>query len=260
MGELADHGPRSVREGRGSPRWMLLAFPPVAAAGVALAVSSSGVAHRFAPPAGIPDTLPEIRVAAPRAPALFEGRYLQRALDPAESRERTIREMTARYNVTRAMARLIHDIALEAGVDPELAFRLIRVESVFDPDAIGRGGATGLVQMMPGTARALDPTVTSRRQLIDPRTNMRLGFGYLRDLIERYEEHGEDAVRLGVLAYNRGEGAVDRALRRGVDPENGYGPRVLGPRAHAGRSYRGPGIVPRGAPGEVAGESSLDGP
>lgn len=229
----------------GTPRWMLVVLPAVALAGIALATTSSGVARRFAPPAGIPDTLAEVRVAAPRTPDLFEGRYLRRALDPAEGRERTIREMRTRYNVTHTMAALIHDVALEQGIDPELAFRLIRVESVFDPDAMGAGGATGLVQMMPGTARSLDPSVRTRRALLDPRTNMRLGFGYLHDLILRYEEHGDDAVRLGVLAYNRGEVAVDRALRRGVDPENGYGPRVLGPRAHAGHTYRGPGVVPR---------------
>jgi soluble lytic murein transglycosylase-like protein len=227
------------------PRWSLLAIPAAVVAGMALAVTSSSVARRFAPPAGVPDTLSQLRVAAPRTPQLFEGRYLQQALDPAKERERFLRDMTTRYNVTGTMARMIHDAAVEEGIDPELGFRLIRVESVFDPGAIGAGGATGLVQMMPGTARSLDPAVRTRAQLLEPRTNLRLGFGYLRDLIERYEEHGDDAVRLGVLAYNRGEVAVDRALRRGVDPENGYGPRVLGPRAHAGRSYQGPGIVPQ---------------
>ncbi|HEY0038430.1 MAG TPA: transglycosylase SLT domain-containing protein, partial [Longimicrobium sp.] len=75
-------------------------------------------------------------------------------------------------------------------------------------------------------------------------TNMRLGFGYLREMIERYDKYGDDAVRLGVLAYNRGENAVDRALKRGKDPENGYGARVLGPRAHGGRSYQGKGVGP----------------
>jgi hypothetical protein len=235
--------PRAGR--RRIPPGALLVLPVIVLGGVALGITSSSVARRFAPPAGIPDTLPEIGVAVPRTPALFEGRYLQRALSPAEAREEAIREMTRRYNVTGAMARMIHDIAIEVGLDPELAFRMVRVESVFDPDAIGAGGATGLVQMMPGTARTLDPTVRTRAALIEPRTNLRLGLGHLRELVERYEPHGEDAVRLGVLAYNRGTVAVDRALRRGADPENGYGPRVLGPRAHGGRSYRGPGVIVR---------------
>jgi hypothetical protein len=79
---------------------------------------------------------------------------------------------------------------------------------------------------------------------MDPRTNMRLGFGYLREMIERYEKYGADAVRLGVIAYNRGEISVDHALRRGADPENGYGKRILGPRAHGGEEYKGKGIIP----------------
>ena len=51
-------------------------------------------------------------------------------------------------------------------------------------------------------------------------------------------------VRLVVIAYNRGEISVDRALRRGADPENGYGKRILGPRAHGGQEYKGTGIRP----------------
>jgi hypothetical protein len=228
-------------------RGAFIAIPLVVAGGVALGITSSGVARRFTPPAGIPDTLRESGVPAPRTPALLDGRYLERAIAPAGGRDETLRDLTRRYNVTGAMARLIHEIAVVQGVDPELAFRLIRVESVFDPDAIGAGGATGLVQMMPGTARSIDPSIRTRAALLEPRTNLTLGLGYLREMIERYEAHGEDAVRLGVLAYNRGTVAVDRALRRGIDPENGYGPRVLGPRAHGGRSYRGPGLTPRRA-------------
>jgi soluble lytic murein transglycosylase-like protein len=152
--------------------------------------------------------------------------------------------MADRYHITASMARMVHEAAVEVGLDPELGFRLVRVESVFDPDAVGSGGAAGLVQMMPGTARSINPKIDTRRELMDPRTNMRLGFGYLREMIQRYDEYGADAVRLGVIAYNRGENSVDRALRRGADPENGYGRRILGPRAHGGSEYKGKGIIP----------------
>ncbi len=229
---------------RGVPRWFALALPLILLGGVALARTSSSVPARFAPPAGVPDSLRELRVAAPRTPMAIKPRYLERAVEKKDSTALVVNALADRYNITRTMARMVHDAALEVGLDPELAFRLVRVESVFDPDAVGAGGAAGLVQMMPGTARSLDRSVDTRKELMDPRTNMRLGFGYLRDMIERYESHGADAVRLGVLAYNRGENAVDRALRRGADPENGYGRRILGPRAHGGREYRGTGIVP----------------
>jgi soluble lytic murein transglycosylase-like protein len=203
------------------------------------------VPQRFTPRAGPPDSLRVIKAPIPKTPALLETRFLERAVEKEPPEARRLEELADRYHVTNALARMIHEVALDVGLDPELGFRLIRVESVFDPGAIGAGGATGLCQIMPGTARDLDPKVDTRKELADPRTNLRLGLGYLRDMIERYEKHGDDAVRLGVIAYNRGEIAVDRALRRGVDPENGYGQRILGPRAHGGQPYRGRGIIPR---------------
>jgi soluble lytic murein transglycosylase-like protein len=229
----------------GVPRWMLPVLPLILAAGIALARTSTSVPAAFGPRAGVPDSLRELRVAVPRTPvAIQPPRYLERAVERKDSAALAVEALADRYHITNAMARMVHDAAVEVGLDPELAFRLVRVESVFDPDAVGAGGAAGLVQMMPGTARSLDPSVDTRRELMDPRTNMRLGFGYLREMIQRYDEHGADAVRLGVIAYNRGENAVDRALRRGADPENGYGRRILGPRAHGGREYRGRGIIP----------------
>jgi soluble lytic murein transglycosylase-like protein len=241
--EVARPGGRRRYGLSGIPRWMLVLLPLIFVGGIALARTSSGVSQRFRPPAGVPDSLRELKVPAPKTP-LLQATYLRRAVEKVDSAELVTDEMASRYNITRTMARMVHDAAVEVGLDPELGFRLVRVESVFDPDAVGAGGAAGLVQMMPGTARDLDPKIDTRKELMDPRTNMRLGFGYLRDMIERYEEHGADAVRLGVIAYNRGEIAVDRALRRGVDPENGYGRRILGPRAHGGREYKGKGIIP----------------
>ena len=229
----------------GIPRWVLALLPLILVGGIALARSTASVSRTFAPPAGVPDSLRELRVPTPRTPALVKTPYLERALEKkSDPREVLLDQMVARYNITRTMARMVYDAAAEVGLDPELGFRLIRVESVFDPKAVGAGGAAGLVQMMPGTARDINPEIDTTRELMDPHTNMRLGFGYLREMIERYDEHGADAVRLGVIAYNRGEIAVDRALKRGRDPENGYGARVLGPRAHGGGSYQGKGVAP----------------
>lgn len=146
-----------------------------------------------------------------------------------------------RYEIDRELAMNITRHALEAGIDPELAFRLIRVESVFKVSARGRQGALGLMQLMPGTARSLDRSLDTEREILDPDNNLRTGLNYLRQMIERYDD-----VRLGVLAYNRGEVSVDRALRRGVDPENGYSHKVLGTRGS--RPYSGSGLVE--SPGE----------
>ena len=146
-----------------------------------------------------------------------------------------------RYEIDPELALNITRHALDAGIDPELAFRLIRVESVFKVSARGRQGALGLMQLMPGTARSLDRSLDTEREVLDPDNNLRVGLRYLRQMIERYDD-----VRLGLLAYNRGEGSVDRALRRGVDPENGYSHKVLGSRGT--RPYSGSGLVE--SPGE----------
>src|SRR5690606_30096797 len=90
----------------------------------------------------------------------------------------------------------------------------------------------------PSTARAIDRSLDTEREVLDPETNLRTGFRYLRAMIERY---GGD-VRLGLLAYNRGEGTVDRVLRRGADPENGYSHLVLGTTSSS--PYTGTGIIP----------------
>lgn len=143
-----------------------------------------------------------------------------------------------RYRISKDLAMQIVQTALAEGIDPELAFRLIRVESVFRADARGPSGSLGLTQLMPSTARAIDRSLRTEAQILEPEANLRTGFRYLRRLIERYK--GD--VRLGVLAYNRGETAVDRALRAGRDPENGYSRKVLGNEANR---YRGKGVVER---------------
>ena len=222
------------------PWWrMLLAALLVIPGAVAIAFNTAGVAAVFRPPAGPPDSLKHVGTPLPKPPLPVEARYLRRALARETGREAEISELLERYNVTRPLARRIYDAAVAQRIDPELAFRLIRVESVFDADA-GNRGALGLTQVMLGTARDIDPEVNTAEELLDPDTNMRVGFTNLRNMIELFD--GD--IRLAVIAYNRGEVAVQRAIRRGRDPENGYGERVLGPRHHGGQRYSGPGILP----------------
>jgi soluble lytic murein transglycosylase-like protein len=130
-------------------------------------------------------------------------------------------DFSTRYKITADLAGTIFDVALEERVDPELAFRLVRLESGFNPRAVSRVGAIGLAQLMPSTAVQFDRSVT-REKLYDPETNVRIGFRYLRRLIGQY---GGD-VRLALLAYNLGEDAVDRARAAGKDPLVGYN-RIL---------------------------------
>ena len=155
---------------------------------------------------------------------------------------RNIRELNGgplqfamRYRISTDQARQIHDVARAEGIDPELGFRLVRVESAFNPQARSRVGALGLTQLMPSTARWLERGIT-RQAILEPVTNLRIGFRYLRSLITKYD--GD--LQLALLAYNRGDGAVDRDLRRGRNPENGYSRAVLGTGV---QRYAGTGLV-----------------
>ena len=74
---------------------------------------------------------------------------------------------------------------------------------------------------MPSTADWLVPG-TRAEDLFDARYNLRVGFRYLRKLIDTYRD-----ARLALLAYNRGPATVDALVEAGVDPSNGYAHFVL---------------------------------
>ncbi|HJQ19056.1 MAG TPA: transglycosylase SLT domain-containing protein [Gemmatimonadaceae bacterium] len=137
---------------------------------------------------------------------------------------------SSRYEIPANLAATIFDVALAQGLDPDLGFRLVKLESDFNPRAVSRVGAIGLVQVMPSTAVQFDRSAT-REALYDPRTNLRIGFQYLRRLIGYYKGN----VQLALLAYNLGEDAVDQARRAGRDPRVGYNRILL-------KAYNGKGV------------------
>jgi soluble lytic murein transglycosylase-like protein len=127
-----------------------------------------------------------------------------------------------RWMVDTELSRAIYDAATDAGLDPELGFRLVNVESQFKERATSSVGAAGLTQVMLPTARFYDPTIT-KQKLYERETNLRIGFRYLRDLID--ERRGN--VKLALLTYNRGGLAVETELSLGLDPSNGYDLKVM---------------------------------
>lgn len=138
---------------------------------------------------------------------------------------------STKYRIKPDLARKIYDAATTAGIEPELGFRLIRVESVFNERAVSSAGALGLTQLMLGTARAFEPNVT-RDELLTAEVNLRIGFRYLRGLIREYK--GD--LKIALLVYNRGPTAVGRALAMGRSPANGYETIVT-------KGYRGRGTL-----------------
>jgi soluble lytic murein transglycosylase-like protein len=123
---------------------------------------------------------------------------------------------------------LIQSVSREHGVDPKLVDALVRVESGYDPTAVSRRGAMGLMQLMPETAERLDVN-----DPFDPELNIRGGVKEFSRLVDRYSGN----LQLALAAYNAGESAVSKY--RGIPPYHetrDYVSRIL--TLYTGRPYR----------------------
>ena len=101
----------------------------------------------------------------------------------------------------------IEQAAARHNVDPNLVRAVVKVESNFNPNAVSRKGAMGLMQLMPDTAR-----LHNISDAYDPSENVEGGARHLRMLLDRYQ--GD--LELSLAAYNAGSAAVEK--HRGVPP------------------------------------------
>jgi hypothetical protein len=94
----------------------------------------------------------------------------------------------------------IASAARSADLDPWLVASVVQAESAFDPTAVSRAGASGLMQLMPSAAA--DHRVGD---VFDPTENLRGGTEHLRSMLDRFE-----SVTLALAAYNAGATTVER--------------------------------------------------
>jgi len=163
----------------------------------------SNTAHRWKPVPGQSAAARRARLAAAEAMAATQTppSAASDALKDALSVEPSNGFTAERVNTA------IESAAARHNVDPNLVRAVIKVESNFNPRAVSRKGAMGLMQLMPQTARSLRVA-----HPFDPTENVDAGVRHLKQLIDNF---GGD-LKLSLAAYNAGAGAVQR--HNGVPP------------------------------------------
>lgn len=130
----------------------------------------------------------------------------------------------------------IEEVATEHGVAPKLVAAIVAVESQFNPRAVSRRGAEGLMQLMPQTAAYLEV-----EDPFDPRDNIDGGVRHLKRLMRRFHNN----LPLVLAAYNAGERAVERY--RGIPPyeeTRSYVQRITGMYKKATHPYNAEVVSP----------------
>lgn len=212
-----------------APMGLSLIVPPSAEEGsVALSATKENDAASPDPrasEASAAESTPATEAAAPAAEVKASAEAKGETSKPS-TRSAAVARYARQYKIPVSLADQIYRAAVAEGIEPRVAFGLVQTESSFRRTVISSAGAVGYTQLLPSTARWIAPG-TTRSQLFDTKTNLRVGFKYLNYLLKKYNGN----MRLALTAYNRGPGTVDRLLKQGRNPENGYATKVLRSRA-----------------------------
>lgn len=160
-------------------------------------------------------------VAKPEAVGLKLTRAVPRLEFKTESRSEP--EQIPAQPVIASKARfdqMVAEVALVHGLDGALLHAVISVESRYNPNAVSKAGAVGLMQLMPATAKRYGV-----KDSFDPAQNLHGGAKYLRDLLTLFDSD----INLVLAAYNAGEYAVIKNGNR-IPPfpeTRKYVPRVM---------------------------------
>jgi soluble lytic murein transglycosylase len=125
-----------------------------------------------------------------------------------------------------SLAEFIVNKSHQMQIDPYMTLAIIRVESTFDPCALSKKGARGLMQVMPtrilGHEEVYERYAFNHHKIYDPIENMTLGLTYFRSLVDRF-----GCVERAITAYNLGPTRLSRVLRTRGELKTRYTKKVL---------------------------------
>jgi soluble lytic murein transglycosylase-like protein len=142
-----------------------------------------------------------------------------RSLEDGSARDRLAPD--AAVDTARPYGSVVAQAAGQYGIDAALLHAVIQVESGYNARAVSKRGASGLMQLMPDTAKRFGVA-----NIFDPADNVRGGAQYLAYLLKLFDQD----LPLALAAYNAGEAAVLKYGRR-IPPYRetaAYVPKVVG--------------------------------
>jgi soluble lytic murein transglycosylase-like protein len=110
-------------------------------------------------------------------------------------------QLTKLANKNTGFDDIVDQAASAFNLPAKLIKSVIEKESNFNPNAVSSAGASGLMQLMPATARGLGV-----KNIFDPAENIFAGAKYLRQMMDKYSNN----IELALAAYNAGPGNVDK--------------------------------------------------
>ncbi len=145
------------------------------------------------------DVPPGARVSSVVRPDARSGRLIRSSVAIPSKK---VKGQSVWAEAAKSVDQYVREKAQEYEVDPLLVHSVIQAESNYNPVAVSRKGAQGLMQLMPGTARRFEV-----RNTFDPQQNIDGGVRYLKYLLDLFGNQ-TSPEKLAIAAYNAGEGAV----------------------------------------------------